>query len=196
MNGEEIFQPELLTGERILWTGQPNPRIIFAPYDFFMVPFSLLWGGFALFWEAGVLGLIPGAMKNGGNAPFIFPLFGSVFVAVGLYFIIGRFFYKVWNKKRTWYALTNHRAIIISSGRSKNVQTANLDSLAGINKTEGTNGHGSILFGSIGFPMSAYQNTGMDFFTARYAQAVPAFFDIADVNDVYRLACEQRKAKS
>jgi len=49
-------QPELLSGETLLWAGQPNPRVIFRLEDFIMIPFSLLWGGFAIFWEAEVLG--------------------------------------------------------------------------------------------------------------------------------------------
>jgi hypothetical protein len=50
-------QPELLSGESIVWAGQPNTRVIFHKQDLYMVPFSLLWGGFAIFWEAGVSGL-------------------------------------------------------------------------------------------------------------------------------------------
>ncbi len=34
----------------------PNPNKIFHSADWFMIPFSLLWGGFAVFWEARVLG--------------------------------------------------------------------------------------------------------------------------------------------
>src|SRR4029077_18044987 len=51
------IQPELLSGESILWAGQPNSSVVFHKEDLFLLPFSLLWGGFAIFWEAGVSGL-------------------------------------------------------------------------------------------------------------------------------------------
>ena len=45
------IQPELTSGESILWAGQPNTRVIFHKEDLFLIPFSLMWGGFAIFWE-------------------------------------------------------------------------------------------------------------------------------------------------
>jgi hypothetical protein len=50
------IQPELTSGESILWAGQPNTRVIFHKEDLFLIPFSLLWGGFAIFWEGAVAG--------------------------------------------------------------------------------------------------------------------------------------------
>ncbi len=49
------LQPYLLSGERILWTGQPDPRRLVGGKDAYLIPFSLMWGGGAVFWEAAVL---------------------------------------------------------------------------------------------------------------------------------------------
>ncbi len=94
MNPESMMaiQPELTSGESILWAGQPNPRVIFHKDDIFLIPFSLLWGGFAIFWEAGVSGFWGGNHGNGGS--WIFGMiWGVPFVLIGQYLIWGRFFY-------------------------------------------------------------------------------------------------------
>ncbi len=92
--------------EQVLWEGAPDPTVIFAKQDRVLVPFSIVWAGFALFWEAGVstAGFIPGS------------IFGLVFVIVGVYLVIGRFFYKRWDRRRTRYVVTNRRAVVLRSG--------------------------------------------------------------------------------
>lgn len=67
--------PHLLPGEPLLWAGRPDPARRFAPQDAYLVPFSVLWCGFAIFWLAA-------AIRSGAPVPFV--LFGVPFVAVGL----------------------------------------------------------------------------------------------------------------
>ena len=116
-------QPELLSGESIVWAGQPNTRVIFHKQDLYMVPFSLLWGGFAIFWEAGVSGLSRSNGKPG--IPWSFGmLWGIPFVVAGQYLIWGRFFYDAWLKRRTYYALTNRRVIVVQNGWSRRMASS------------------------------------------------------------------------
>lgn len=49
------FGKYLNQGESILWMDMPNPHWLFSPRDLLLIPFSLMWGGFALFWEANAL---------------------------------------------------------------------------------------------------------------------------------------------
>jgi hypothetical protein len=72
----EKIQPELLFGETIHWAAMPNPNKIFHSEDWTAIPFSLLWGGFAFFWEAGALGYW-GNSTRAHAAPDFFVLWGS-----------------------------------------------------------------------------------------------------------------------
>jgi hypothetical protein len=176
------FIDDLLPNETILWTGQPDPAILFTPQDLYLVPFSLMWGGFAIFWEASVLS---------GSAPFFFRLWGIPFVCVGLYFIFGRFIYKTWKKRHTFYAVTNKRILILRELWGSNLHAFFIDSLPTLNKRIGRNGAGTITFG---IPPKKnwwsrsgtvdYSNTGMELFGG--GAELPGFYDIRDANDVYR----------
>jgi len=53
----DVFSSELLPGETVQWTGRPNAAVIFHKEDWGLIPFSLLWGGFAIFWFIGASGM-------------------------------------------------------------------------------------------------------------------------------------------
>lgn len=193
MNGSfyEIFKDELLKDEEILWTGQPETSVFFTNADIFLVPFSLLWGGFVVFWEASVLSI---GGKAGQNAPPIFfSLFGIPFVLFGLYFIFGRFIYKNIRKKKTYYAVTDKRVIVLAELFNKNINAEFIDRIACMNKIVRADGKGTIGFGNSNWRFAMYGNTGMDFFVSFYGQDVPAFYDIKDVNKVYDIVNGLRK---
>lgn len=95
-------RPYLVNGEYILWKGKPEKKNIFTSADVFMIPFSILWCGFALFWE------ITAIMSD---APFFFAIFGIPFIIVGLYLVFGRFIHAAYKRKRTAYVITNKKII-------------------------------------------------------------------------------------
>lgn len=135
---EEISR-EVAGSERVLWAGQPRQGVFLRGTDAFLIPFSLLWGGFAFFWEASVL--------EAPNAPGFFALFGIPFVGVGVYLIFGRFFADAKQRERTFYVVTNERILIISGLFSRKVKSLNLRTLADLSLSEGSDGEGSISFG-------------------------------------------------
>ena len=160
----------LLSNEFLLWSGRPDPSVRFTKADTFMIPFSIMWGGFAIFWEAGVLR---------SNAPFFFRLWGVPFVAVGLYFIFGRFAVKRRQKIRTVYGVTAQRALIAVGNLS--VSDMPIASTPTTITKSADGSHVNVIFGvanrSRGFGM--YGNTGMEFMM-RGAAPVFAFYDVAN----------------
>ena len=48
-------RPYLGNDESILWKGKPEKLHLLELTDIYMIPFSLLWTGFAIFWEYSVL---------------------------------------------------------------------------------------------------------------------------------------------
>jgi hypothetical protein len=103
-----------------------------------MIPFSLLWCGFAIFWELSVLAQ-PG--------PSFFALFGVPFVLVGLYFVFGRFFVDSMARARTFYGLTSHRVIITSGLFSRTINSLPLRALHDISLRERADRSGTVMFG-------------------------------------------------
>ncbi|EGF93013.1 hypothetical protein ABI_14520 [Asticcacaulis biprosthecium C19] len=178
---------EVLSNERLLWQGRPGQGIRFSPADVMMIPFSLLWGGFAFFWEFGVLTDLCFDITN----PFaalpvsFFALWGIPFCLVGLYMIIGRFFYDAFVRAGTFYGVTDQRALVVRGG---SVTALNLASLDQVNIRESRSGKGTLTFG----PDNAFMPTGMG--RGRGQAPVVAFVGIAEVRRVYRLIEEARAA--
>lgn len=122
-----------------------------------------------------------------------FSIFGIPFVIVGLYFIFGRYIFKSINKKHTYYAITNQRILIYSNLRSNNLQAEFIRQLPCINKNVNSNGIGTIKFGNLTFFSTMYGNSGIDFFGGQYTKDIPIFYDIKDVEKVYKIVNEIRK---
>jgi hypothetical protein len=137
------IERELGPGERILWSGQPRQGLTLRGSDAFMIPFSLLWGGFAFFWEWSVL-------QSG--APAFFVLWGIPFVAVGIYIILGRFFVEAWQRARTYYAVTDERILIVDGLFKTTVRSVSLRALTDMSLSEKSDGEGSIHFGPSTLP--------------------------------------------
>ncbi len=187
LEDQRLLQTELSAGESLIWTGKPNPRVIFHSSDWFVVPFSLLWGGFAILWEAGVSGAGPW----GGKSRWDFGmLWGIPFVVIGQYMIWGRFFYNAWRKRRIVYALTNERVITIVTPPQARVISAYLRSLPGIEKEFRSDGIGTLKFGeTLPFFSGRGSKTGRS--ELFLDNAIPVFVDIDDAAAVADLATRE-----
>ena len=96
--GPNPFAGHLLAGEKVLWSGRPRQGLMLTPRDALMIPFSLVWGGFAIFWETAVVS---------SKASLFMALFGIPFVVIGLFLIFGRLPFDAWLRSRIHYALTD-----------------------------------------------------------------------------------------
>ncbi len=138
LSQSEPINRELSPGERLLWSGQPRSGPRLTPGDIALVPFSLLWAGFAVFWESMVL-------KQG--PPGFMALWGIPFILMGVYMVIGRFFVDAYRRGRTYYGLTNRRVIIVGGMLGRSVNSLDLATLPAIQVSERGDGSGTISFG-------------------------------------------------
>jgi hypothetical protein len=168
-------EQELIGGERLLWSGRPDPSRHFDRSDRFLIPFSLLWGGFAIFWEASVI-------QEGWGFGVVW---GIPFVAMGLYFIVGRFFVKARKKRRTHYAVTDRRVLSVERGGPTHATF--LSAIPTVNSTIRSDGAGTVIFGNTSWMQDSYANTGLDFFGRGYGTEAVGFYDIRDAREVVSL---------
>lgn len=134
----DAFHDKLLQGERILWSGRPGQGILFSRQDIFLVPFSLMWGGFALFWEYMVL--------NQSRVPFFMKLWGVPFVLVGVFFIFGRFWLDSAVRARTYYAVTDCRVLIARTAPFTAFTALGLNQIPALELVDEGRGRGTIYF--------------------------------------------------
>jgi hypothetical protein len=180
------FELFLDPGEKLLWSGQPKQGVRLQASDALMIPFSLMWGGFAIFWEIGALGAtfayhnghLP---KNYGIAAWLFPLWGIPFVAIGLYMIFGRFFYDAALRNKTWYGITDRRLIVLKSLFNRNVNSFDYATLTNLNLVERGDCSGDILFGTP-TPFAGFANSSWPR-SSRYA--VPGFYLLPNARQVF-----------
>lgn len=166
-------QAELGATERLLWADQPAQGLKLRSSDVFMIPFSLMWGGFALFWEYSVL-------QDG--APLFALLWGIPFVLIGLHMLVGRFFTDARIRKNTFYGLTDERIVIISGWFKKRVTSINLRTLDEVSLSEHSDGSGTIVFGNA--PLASASMSGLSLPGANQPQT-PRFEFIKDARTVY-----------
>jgi hypothetical protein len=182
------IQPELMSDESIYWAGTPNPRVIFHSDDWTAIPFSLLWTGFFVFWEAQASGLWGTASRSSGKNTFMV-FWGIPFLLLGNYMVWGRFLADAWLKRRTYYAVTNRRVLILQEGWKRKTSATFLGMIPNIER-EGIS-TGTLWFGPK-YPILAGRGQNKRSMSRFSMGVVPVFADIGDVDSVYRLIMDLR----
>lgn len=166
--------------ENLIWTGRPKKGIIFRASDIFLIPFSILWCGFAIFWFTTALA---------SGAPFFFALFGVPFVIVGLNFVFGRFIIDAKHRANTIYGLTDNRIIIKSGIFSQSIKSLNIKTISDIEYEEKGDGSGTITIGPKN-PMMTW-GRGLELYPGN--KTTPSLDLIQDVRKVYNKIIEIQK---
>lgn len=182
-------QTEMTSGERVYWAGMPNPRVIFHTDDWAAIPFTLIWTGFFVFWEANALGIWGSAPRRGGSNLFMV-LWGIPFLIIGNYMVWGRFLVDAWLKRRTYYAVTNRRILILQEGWNRKTNWMYLEAIPTIER-EGTM-RGTLWFGKK-YPVIAGRGQRKRSMSRFDVGDIPVFADIDDVDGVQRLVQELRE---
>lgn len=182
-NLQSELRTHLDNDESLLWTGKPKQGIKLKGSDAFMIPFSLMWGGFAIFWESTVIFT---------DAPFFFKLWGIPFVLVGLYLIIGRFFFDAKRREKTVYGITENRIIIKSGVFKESIKSLNIKTLSDITLNEKSDKSGTIVLGNENGFSGMFSGTGWPGANGKMA---PAIEMIDNVRTVYRKITELQKEK-
>ena len=112
-----------------------------------------------------------------------------MFVAIGQYFIWGRYIFDGWLKTRTYYGVTNRRLLIVQEGWSTKIDSTYLEAIPLIEKEgEGT---GTLWFGPK-LPAIAAGNQPKRNPSRFVLGGVPVFADIDDLDTVVRVVTDER----
>jgi hypothetical protein len=166
-----LSEASLSRANRSYGSGEPKAGLLLRPSDALLIPFSLIWGGFAFYWEYIVL--------HRAKTPLLFKLWGIPFVLVGLY--INR--WPVRGRRslsgHTYYFVTNRRALILSTLFKVRIRSLDLRTMPHLTLEQKQDGSGTILFG----PREASQWAGG--FWPGSTRRTAAFEMISKANDVY-----------
>lgn len=170
----------------MIWSGQPRQGVMLSSRDTFLIPFSLLWGGFAIFWN-----LMVWSFPTGGedNPDWFFKLWGLPFLLAGLYFIVGRFIHDAHIRKNMFYAVTNKRILVL---RGSKITSLDIHRLPRLEYSEHRDGSGTLSFEA----STVGPWTGMNSFSG-WLPALSGgtqFFRIEGARHVYDLVRNQAHA--
>ena len=140
-------QSELQSGESIYWAGVANPgraALTALPAVFF----GIFFAGFALFWMSMAFRGTHAMSKSAHNAFTsgfsVFPLFGFPFLLIGLGIVLAPF-WAFLKARRTVYAVTNHRVMVITGSKSRSVKSFTPADIASVEHRERPDGSGDIM---------------------------------------------------
>jgi hypothetical protein len=130
---------ELQPGERILWCGMPVQGMRLRAGDIFWIPLCLVLAG-AVVSSFNDTARDASSQYNGVIA-------GSSMALICIYVLMDRFIMDSYARSRTYYGVTDQRALIIRGAFSRKLRSVSLPDLNDIVLTEKADGSGDVVFG-------------------------------------------------
>lgn len=187
-HSSQPFQPHFLPGEDILWSGRPKQGLYLRAADAFLIPISIIWGGFAIIWNA-LVWLTPSNTTSGISPAWLFRLLGLPFLLAGTYMIIGRFIHDALIRMGRFYAVTSQRVLILSGSA---LVSLDIHRLPRFELSEHRDGTGTINFEpSYVMPFAGWK--GFRIWLPPSDRAI-WFFRIQNARHVYELIRKQRRS--
>jgi len=184
----QAFQ-ELMDGEKLLWTGQPQPGhgFTYSYYKFSMLAFASVVVGFVLFAEgtSWAQGNYLGAV---GLGIFTLPFWGSALLVIPLLLA-----YEPWKRKNTFYAVTTRRLLILSTALKNSMKAWDILSVSGVSNCP-RGDHNTVIFSDLSPFRQRHSMPWPDFFALLgFYSNFAAFVQIEDGCKVAELVRGLRK---
>jgi hypothetical protein len=147
LQDQSVLSRLLEPNERLLWSGRPR-RFVFRSEDRYLVPGAVVWSTcwLVLCWIS--------ASKLAGKVPT--PVVVLVYVEIipaislGIYVAVGRFFWEAFVRSRTYYGVSDRRALIAVRLPGAKPITLPLDAVQYVGARNGPRGCGTVSLGYVG----------------------------------------------
>ena len=170
------FLDTLMPREHILWSGRPKPGLAIMPsqgIEYFLYAF----------WLIAIIIMLVWSIITVENINPVVLAFALTFVPGAVYLMIWRLSWQADGRKRTIYALTTKRALIIfySKTGDRKLRMADIKTVRKIHLHLGKDNVGTITFG----PFIKV--------STQYSVYPPAFVKIDNADQVYEMICKIRQ---
>jgi hypothetical protein len=165
---------QLLPGERVIWSGQPQQGLLLLARDGHATLFTLVWCGGVAYADIQLFG---------NQNPSVMAIVVLGFMTVtGIFDLAGRFAVDAWLRSKTAYALTNQRILIVRTHPFGAFLALNLDRLPALELIERANSRGTVRFGPA---LSLTEQENNWEWWLPVLDRVPQFLAIADAQEVF-----------
>ncbi len=140
-------------GEELLWEGQPRRGLDLPAYEIPFTGFAIMWTAISAFfiWLSAQT-LIEGQGRDVIAVAYVPLAFGFVFLMLGLYLLVGRHYWDARRHRRTYYGVTEDRALIVIGKNARQIRSHAITPFTDLELTTKKNNDGSVLFGRRSIP--------------------------------------------